>query len=68
MWQNIKETTSVIFYLTGIGVIACMIWFMGMVFAIPVIIYVGWKILQIRKEVKQMEQKDEHSQTNNTRN
>ena len=68
MWQDIKETATFFFYLASIAALAVMIWFLGLVFAIPVIIYIGWKIIQIRKELKQMEQTDEHEETNDTRN
>ena len=68
MWQNLKDTTTIIFYLASTCALAVMIWFLGLVFAIPVIIYIGWKIIQIRKEIKQLEQTDEHEETKYTRN
>jgi len=68
MWDKIKTVSEILFWAMSAIIIAIMCYVIGLALIIPVILYIAYKIYQIRQEVKSMEQPDEHTKVNYTKN
>jgi len=62
MFNKLKDISTIAFYTIGGAVLAMLIWMMGVIIIIPAIMYGGYKILQIRRSVRQQQEQyhDEH--------
>ena len=55
MWETIKDYALAAFYVASAFILVVLVFMMGLLVMIPVLIYGTYKVLQIRREIKEHE-------------